>query len=119
MVPNPPQGLDRWAYQPLMEWTCQWAAGQDDEKDICDAILRSLSSAGLRCGVLARSVREMLLQSGAMCGVWYQAFQQMAHCQGIFLRSVWASGTNGMTVRTTLIPDQVGANTSLTFYWGP
>jgi hypothetical protein len=264
MVPNPPQGLDSWTYQPLMEWTCQWAAGQDDEKDICDAIVRGLGSAGLRYGVLAGNLREMLLLRGAMCGVWYQAFQQMAHCQGIFLhrrcflvdwralpngeeqwcalviragglnqphpihpasrfhdndtvfplaapcvlstrtepryrfwgrpgflrdghcvnflehkgrlylydacfgagpfeidsplppddfsrwggmqlasfkgryldgavdymlgtlyngtvllRSVWASGTNGMTVRTALIPDQVGAHPGLTFYWGP
>ncbi len=85
MVPNPPQGLESWAYQPFMEWTCQWAAGQDDEKDICDTIVRSLGSSGLRYGVVARSVREMLLVSGAMCGVWYRAFQQMAHCQGVFL----------------------------------
>src|SRR5262249_23286961 len=28
---------------------------------------------------------EMLLNQGAMCGVWYQAFQQMAHCQGVFV----------------------------------
>ena len=27
----------------------------------------------------------MLLNQGGMCGVWYQAFQQMAHCQGVFV----------------------------------
>jgi hypothetical protein len=81
-------GLPDWVYAPLMSWTCEWATGQDNELAICDAIIKSLPSSGLRYGVWGvPDVREMLLQQnrGAMCGVWYQAFQQMAHCQGVFV----------------------------------
>jgi hypothetical protein len=78
-------GLPNWVYSPLMEWTCQWAAGQNDEKGICDAIIANVGSSGLRYGVYAADVREMLQNQGGMCGVWYQAFQQMAHCQGVFV----------------------------------
>jgi hypothetical protein len=70
-----------------MEWTCQWAAGQNDEKSICDAIIKNVGNSGLRYGVrlTVRDIRHMLLNQGGMCGVWYQAFQQMAHCQGVFV----------------------------------
>jgi hypothetical protein len=71
-----------------MEWTCQWAAGLDDELAICNAIIQNVGASNLRYGVFGvQNVREMLLQQnqGAMCGVWYQAFQQMAHCQGVFV----------------------------------
>jgi hypothetical protein len=79
-------GLPPWVYRPLMEWTCQWAAGLDDELAICNAIIANVASSGLRYGVYPiRDVREMLVNQGAMCGVWYQAFQQMAHCQGVFV----------------------------------
>jgi hypothetical protein len=78
-------GLPGWVYSPLMGWTCQWAAGLNDELAICNAIIRNLGSSGLQYGVRATDVREMLLNRGAMCGVWYQAFQQMAHCQGVFV----------------------------------
>ena len=44
------QELATWVYKPLMEWTCQWAAGEDDEKAICDAIIRNIGSSGLRYG---------------------------------------------------------------------
>lgn len=78
-------GLPNWVYRPLMEWTCQWAAGQNDEKAICDAIIANIGASGLRYGVYAANVREMLQNNGGMCGVWYQAFQQLAHCQGVFV----------------------------------
>ena len=68
-----------------MEWTCQWAAGQNDEKAICDAIIANVGASGLRYGVYAADVREMLRNQGGMCSVWYQAFQHMAYCQGIFV----------------------------------
>jgi hypothetical protein len=84
-APVPETGLPNWVYRPLMEWTCQWAAGQNDEKAICDAIIANVRNSRLQYGVYARDVREMLLNQGGMCGVWYQAFQQMAHCQGVFV----------------------------------
>jgi hypothetical protein len=77
--------LPNWVYKPLMEWTCQWAAGQDDEKAICDAIINNLPSSGLRYGEYASNVKDLLLKRGGMCGVWYQTFQQMAQCQGVFV----------------------------------
>ncbi len=87
MTPLPLQGLQRWVYKPLMEWTCAWAAGQDDEKDICDAIIAGSRASRLRYGepLRVRDVRNVLLNQGGMCGEWYHVFQQMAHCQGVFV----------------------------------
>ncbi|MCI0464978.1 MAG: hypothetical protein L0Z62_49280 [Gemmataceae bacterium] len=85
LAPNPAQRLHNWVYRPLMEWTCAWASGQDDEQAICDAIIRNLGASGLRYGIRGYDVRRMLLLGGGMCSGWYQMFQQMAHCQGVFV----------------------------------
>ncbi len=85
MVPIPAQGLSPWAYARLVEWTSEWAAGCDDEKEICDAIINNLALSGLRYGVSERRVREMLIRGGGMCGGWYLMFQHMAHIQGVFV----------------------------------
>jgi len=85
MTLNDGEGLLGWSYKQLMEWTCLWTAGKDDEKDICDAIITNLFRSHLQYGVLAYDVRQMLLLGGGMCGGWYQMFQQMAHCQGVFV----------------------------------
>ena len=45
----------------------------------------NIGTSGLKYGVHARDVREMLQKQGGMCGAWYQAFQHMAHCQGVFV----------------------------------
>jgi len=85
MVPRPAVRLEDWVYSALMEWTCAWAAEGDDEKDICDAIIANLARSGLRYGVKAYDIRQMLRRGGGMCSGWYQLFQQMAHCQGVFV----------------------------------
>lgn len=87
MRPNWSQELEAWTYKPLMEWTCEWAAGKDDEKAICDAIIGGIKVSNLRYGTPSRvrDVRNFLLNAGGMCGEWYLAFQQMAHCQGVFV----------------------------------
>lgn len=78
-------GLPDWVYGPFMRWTCQWAAGQNDELAICDAVIANLPNAGLKYGLFGIwDVRELLMNQGGMCSAWYQAFQQMAHCQGVF-----------------------------------
>jgi len=77
--------LPTWVYKPLMEWTCQWAAGQTNERAICDAIFNGLPSSGLRYGVPAHTIRDLLLNQGGMCQAWYETFQQMAQCQGVFV----------------------------------
>ena len=33
----------------------------------------------------AYTIRDLLLNQGGMCGAWYQTFQQMAQCQGVFV----------------------------------
>lgn len=85
MQARPADRLDVWVYKQLAEWTCEWAAGLDDEKAICDAISANLPRSGLRYGVDEWYVREMLLGGGGWCGGWYQLFQQLAHCQGVFV----------------------------------
>jgi hypothetical protein len=89
MTLNYGQELYGWVYKPLVEWTCGWAAGMDDPKDICDAIFANLRHSGLHYGrttpAPVRTVGELLIEREAMCGVWYKAFQQMGHCQGVFV----------------------------------
>ena len=51
MPPQGEAGLPNWVYRPLMEWTCQWAAGQNDERAICDAIIANIGSSGLQYGI--------------------------------------------------------------------
>jgi len=83
----PDEGLLNWVYEPIMRWSCQWAAEQQDPKAICDAFIRKLPESGLSYGMgaLSQTVRGMLLRGGGMCGEWYQFFQQLAHCQGIYV----------------------------------
>ncbi len=90
-APPHEMALADWVYYPLMEWTCQWAVGLNDEKTICDAIIANVAGSGLQYGVNSRDLREMLLSGGGMCGIWYKLFQQMAQCQGVYLytRSYW------------------------------
>jgi hypothetical protein len=91
LTPNTGQSLYAWAYAPLMRWTCEWADGLDDPKEICDAILRDARRSGLRYGMPPRvteNVRELLRAGGGMCGDWCMVFQHMAHCQGVFVYRV-------------------------------
>ncbi len=117
MVPNPAQRLLPWAYARLVEWTSEWAVGCDDEKAICDAIINNLASSGLRYGFGVQNVREMLRQGAGMCGIWYQMFQQMAHCQGVFVhcrsfRVHWRSLPTGEEKWCALVIRSGGLNQS-------
>jgi len=80
-----PDELEAWSYTAIMEWTCQWAAGKDNEKNICDAIIGNLYSSGLRYGVCGWEVRGMLLGGGGWCGGWAKLFQAMANSQGVYV----------------------------------
>lgn len=80
-----PNELEDWSYTVIMEWTSQWAAGKDNEKDICDAIIRKLYSSGLQYGVSGWETRGMLLGGGGWCGGWAGMFQAMANSQGVFV----------------------------------
>jgi hypothetical protein len=115
MQPCPNERLHDWVYKPLMGWTCEWAAGQDDEKDICDAIIRNLPASQLLYGIRGYSVREMLLQGGGMCSGWYQTFQQMAHCQGVFVHRRcfavdWREAGNGEVQWCAIVIKRGGLN---------
>ena len=81
--PSPPVPVKNWTYAPLVAWTCEWAAGADSPKEICDAIIRNASRSGLHYYVSAWDVRTMLLQGGGMCGGWYKMFQGLAAAQGV------------------------------------
>jgi hypothetical protein len=115
MVPNPDQGLPDWTYRQIVEWTCRWSAGLDGPKSICDAIIRSLPGSGLRYGENWHDVREMLQNGGGMCGGWYQMFQQMAHCQGIFVHRRcflvhWRAKANGEVLWCGIVIQKPGLN---------
>ncbi|MFX0108974.1 MAG: hypothetical protein ACFE7R_11870 [Candidatus Hodarchaeota archaeon] len=82
---NPQERLSDWVYKKPMLWTSEWATGKENEKGICDAIITNLHKSGLSYGKGFWSVRSMLINGGGMCGGWYQMFQHMAHCQGVFI----------------------------------
>lgn len=85
MTPNPSQDLETWVYKQPMLWTSEWAAGKNNEKEICDAIIANLPKSGLKYGVSGWAVRDMLNGGGGMCGGWYKMFPHVAHCQGVFV----------------------------------
>ncbi len=89
----------RWTYSSIMEWTCQWAAGLDDDKAIVDAIMRNLPTSGLKYAVLVNDIRDMLVQGGGYCGLWARMFQAMAASMGVQIerRGIlvdWRVGSN-------------------------
>lgn len=85
MVEDPSQGLTKSVYYQLVAWTCTWAASLNDTKAICDAVIRNLAKSGLKYGVSAWEIREMLLRGGGMCAGWAKMYQYMVYCQGIFV----------------------------------
>jgi hypothetical protein len=72
-----------WVYLPIMDWTCRWAAGQRDDKRICDAILANVGRSRLKYAVGAWNVGAMLLAGGGYCGGWFRMFQAMAGAHGV------------------------------------
>ncbi len=74
-----------WTWLPILRWTSEWAADQDDEERICDAIFAGLPSSGLRYAVAAWNVLAMLQKGGGYCGGWFRLFQAMAGAHGITL----------------------------------
>jgi hypothetical protein len=80
-----PTTLSDWVYKMPMLWTSEWAAGKDNEKEICDAIIHDLHLSGLKYGIGGGSVRAILVGGGGMCGGWHDMFQHLAHCQGVFV----------------------------------
>lgn len=96
MDPAKDTTLNNWVYKQPMLWTSDWAAGKNNEKEICDTIIHRLAESGLKYGVKGWEVREMLTgykdpytgqygPPGGMCGGWYKMFQHLAHCQGVFV----------------------------------
>lgn len=88
MSVNPDEPTDRlsnWVYKELMLWSSEWAAGATDEKGICDALINNLPRSGLKYGVGAWTVRDMLLKGGGMCAGWTEMFQHLANCQGVYV----------------------------------
>jgi hypothetical protein len=86
-----------WTYSRIMEWTCEWAAGLEDDKAIVDAIMKNLWRSGLRYAVgetqsdPKKKIEDMLLHQGAYCGTWTRMFQAMAASQGVTVlrRGFW------------------------------
>ncbi|HEX7023437.1 MAG TPA: hypothetical protein VF187_01355 [Gemmatimonadales bacterium] len=74
-----------WTYRRLMQWTTVLAAGKDDPKSICDALLSQLPGLGLRYALPAYTVLGMLYAGGGYCAGWYRMFQAMAGAHGVRL----------------------------------
>jgi len=90
MDPSKDTTLENWVYKMPILWTSEWAAGKNNEKEICDAIISRLPDSGMKYGVKGWDVRDMLNgyqgdPPGGMCGGWYKMFQHLAHCQGVFV----------------------------------
>ncbi|MEP6573239.1 MAG: hypothetical protein ABJD11_11115 [Gemmatimonadota bacterium] len=82
-VDPPDQAGMRWTYLPLIRWTTKWATGLQDSKAICDAIIAQVGTTGLKYGIGAWTVRNMLNAGGGFCGGWYRLFQALAGTQGV------------------------------------
>lgn len=80
---RPGELAGRWTYVPIMRWACTWAAGKDNEKTICDAIIANVSQSKLKYAVAAWTVRAMMQLGGGYCGGWYRMFQALAGSQGV------------------------------------
>lgn len=72
-----------WVYEPVMKWTCRWAARRRTAKSICDGILLHLEESRMKYAVPAWNVGDMLRKKGGYCGGWYRMFQAMAAAQGV------------------------------------
>ncbi len=72
-----------WVYLPIMQWVCDWTAGLEDEKAICDAVLARVRESGLVYAGPGINVRQMLLTGGGYCGAWYRMFQAMVGAHGV------------------------------------
>lgn len=110
-------GIDdaTWVYLPLMKWTCSWAAGCSDPKQICDKVLANLSRTRLRYGVAAWNVGAMLQAGGGYCGGWYRMFQALAAAQGVKVerRSYlvdWRVEREGVTRWCAIVVSDPGVN---------
>lgn len=72
-----------WAWRRIVEWTCDWAAGADGEKAVCDALIAQAHKSGLKYGISAHLPKAMFAKGGGMCSGYYRLFQAMAGCHGI------------------------------------
>lgn len=83
------EALGDWVYKAPMLWTSEWAAGKDNEREICDALIQNLHLSNLKYGArlstITPYVRRVLVDGIGMCGEWYYTFQHFVHCQGIFI----------------------------------
>lgn len=80
--------LPEWAYDQVVEWTCNFATGATSDKDVCDRIFNNLWKTDLKYGVAGWNPRQMILGGGGMCGGWNRLFQSMAFSQGVFVETV-------------------------------
>ncbi len=80
---NTPSPVGQWTYLPIVEWTCEWAAGLSSPVDICDAIIANVKNTSMEYAVRAWHVGAMILAKGGYCGGWNKMFQAMAGCQGV------------------------------------
>jgi len=119
-VPRDPrrvQPVAHWIYEPVVRWTCTWAAGLDDSRAICDAIIGRLRESGLRYGIGAYTVQDVLLAGGGYCGGFHRMFQAMAGSQGVHVARRaylvdWRVRVDGRATWCALVVKHPGLNQS-------
>jgi len=72
-------------FKELVEWSCRFAAGLDDDKAIADALITNLHETGLHYGRRGWSTFDILKNKGGMCGGWCMFFRDYCATQGVVL----------------------------------
>jgi len=73
--------------KPLVEWSTRFAEGLSDDKEICDALIRTLSKTGLRYGGINGTAAEVVRNKGGMCGSMSHFFCHYCGTQGVNVSS--------------------------------
>jgi hypothetical protein len=86
----------------VVAWSCSWAKGYNDDKDIADVIIRNISNSGLHYGETPEgggylTVRELLAFKYGMCRAFMRFFYDLCAVQNVIVQRRYWSNTTLMT----------------------
>jgi len=73
---------DGFLYAPLVKWSCTWASGSTNDKQVADGCYLHLEECGLQYMVLAWYTADMFDDGGGMCDGWNDIFDHLLAVHG-------------------------------------